>query len=237
MEFAMPNRHHVFARYSAMALGLPLIASLPMHDAGAARKQSASKNAEPAGTPMQSRRNSRSRSGADMNHRIAIALASALFAAASPAAGAQDAATMRHVNPQALPAAHGYSHVVVAPAGRLVAISGQVALDRNGKVVGAGDFEAQCTQVFENLKAALQSVELTFADVIRTDMYVTDLKREHLSTLREVRARYLPEDAPPASTLLQVEALFRPELMIEVSVVAVIPDRAAGPADATIATP
>lgn len=157
-----------------------------------------------------------------------------MLAAVPLTASAQDASATRHVNPPALPAARGYSHVVVAPAGRLVAISGQVALDKDGNVVGAGDFEAQCTQVFENLKAALQSVGLGFADVIRTDMYVTDLK--HLAALREVRSRYLPEDAPPASTLLQVEALFRPELMIEVSVEAVIPDRRPT-TDAAAATP
>jgi enamine deaminase RidA (YjgF/YER057c/UK114 family) len=170
----------------------------------------------------------------NMVSAIATALASAMLVAVPPAAAAQDVSAMRHVNPAALPAAHGYSHVVVAPQGRLVVISGQVALDKHGKLVGAGDFEAQCTQVFENLKAALESVGLGFSDVIRTDMYVTDL--QHLSVLREVRSRYLPDGAPPASTLLQVEALFRPELMIEVSVEAVLPDRAPSIEDATRGT-
>ncbi len=52
-------------------------------------------------------------------------------------------------------------------------------------------------------------------------MYVTDLS--HLAVLREVRARYLPADAPPASTLVQVVALYRPELMIEIAAEAVLP--------------
>jgi enamine deaminase RidA (YjgF/YER057c/UK114 family) len=54
-------------------------------------------------------------------------------------------------------------------------------------------------------------------------MYVTDLS--HLAILREVRARYLPTEAPPASTLVQVVALYRPELLIEIAAEAVLPDK------------
>ena len=76
-------------------------------------------------------------------------------------------------------------------------------------------------QVFENLRRALGSVGATFSDVVSTDMYLTDLS--HLQILREVRARYLPAQAPPASTLVQVVALYRPELMIEIAAEAVLP--------------
>lgn len=130
---------------------------------------------------------------------------------------------LRAINPPQLPPAHGYSHVVIAPPGRLVSISGQVAMDAQGKVVGAGDFRAQCVQVFENLRIALRSAGLDFNDVVRTDMYVTDLSQ--LAVLREVRARYLPAEAQATSTLLKVDGLFRPELMIEVAAEAVLPDR------------
>jgi enamine deaminase RidA (YjgF/YER057c/UK114 family) len=51
-----------------------------------------------------------------------------------------------------------------------------------------------------------------------------------LAILREVRARYLPTEAPPASTLVQVVALYRPELMIEIAAEAVLPDGEAGSA-------
>jgi len=125
------------------------------------------------------------------------------------------------INPAALPPSHGYSHVIVAPPGRMVSISGQVAMDRDGKVVGEGDFRAQCVQVFENLRVALDSAGLDFSDVVRTDMYVTDLR--HLDVLRDVRAQYLPADTPATSTLVKVDALFRPELMIEVAAEAVLP--------------
>jgi enamine deaminase RidA (YjgF/YER057c/UK114 family) len=124
-------------------------------------------------------------------------------------------------NPPGLPPAHGYSHVVIAPAGRMVSISGQVAMDREGRLVGKGDFRAQCVQVVENLRIALASAGLDFSDVVRTDMYVTDLGQ--LGVLREVRSHYLPADAPATSTLVKVDALFRPELMIEVAAEAVLP--------------
>ncbi|ODV18929.1 MAG: hypothetical protein ABT19_07070 [Rhodanobacter sp. SCN 68-63] len=100
------------------------------------------------------------------------------------------------------------------------------AMDAQGKVVGTGDFRAQCVQVFENLRIALRSAGLGFNDVVRTDMYVTDLSQ--LAVLREVRARYLPAQAQATSTLLKVDGLFRPELMIEVAAEAVLPDHRAG---------
>lgn len=141
-------------------------------------------------------------------------------------AGSAHAQTARQaINPPQLPPAHGYSHVVIAPPGRLVSISGQVAMDAQGKVVGTGDFRAQCVQVFENLRIALRSAGLDFNDVVRTDMYVTDLSQ--LAVLREVRARYLPAQAQATSTLLKVDGLFRPELMIEVAAEAMLPDQAA----------
>lgn len=138
------------------------------------------------------------------------------IATAAPAQGSRG-------NPATLPPARGYSHVVVAPEGRLVVISGQVALDAKGNLVGEGDFERQCVQVHENIQAALASLGLTYRDVIRTDLFITD--RKYLPILREVRARYLPADNPPASTLLVVNGLFRPELLVEVSVEAILPGR------------
>jgi enamine deaminase RidA (YjgF/YER057c/UK114 family) len=153
---------------------------------------------------------------------ICLALLGVFAALGAPSALHGQRATRRALNPPSLPPPLGYSHVVIAPAGRRVSISGQVAVDSLGAVVGAGDFRAQCVQVFENLERALRSVGVTFADVVSTNMYVTDLS--HLRTLREVRARYLPSEAPPASLLVQVVALYRPELMIEIAAEAVLPD-------------
>ena len=133
---------------------------------------------------------------------------------------AQDRLTL---SPPELPAANGYSHVVVAPQGRRVVISGQVSLDSHGNLIGKDDFEKQCIQVHENITKALAALGLTFDDVIRTDNYITD--RKYLPLLRKVRANYIYKDHPPASTLLVVDGLFLPELMVEVSVEAILPDR------------
>ncbi|MBX7061555.1 MAG: RidA family protein [Pyrinomonadaceae bacterium] len=152
---------------------------------------------------------------------MAITLCLIAFGFSASAFGQQKG--YRALNPKTLPPAHGYSHVVVAPVGQLVVISGQVAMDSKGEIVGKGDFKAQCTQVFDNIREALASVGLTFKDVIRTDMFVTDMS--HLADLRECRTHYLPEKDPPAANLFQVVSLFRPELMIEVTVEAVIPQR------------
>jgi enamine deaminase RidA (YjgF/YER057c/UK114 family) len=151
--------------------------------------------------------------------RIYLALLAGFAALGGPGALYGQAGRREALNPPSLPPPRGYSHVVIA-SGRRVSISGQVAVDSLGAVVGVGDFRAQCVQVFENLRRALGSVGATFADVVSTNMYVTDLS--HLAVLREVRARYLPADAPPASTLVQVVALYRPELMIEIAAEAVL---------------
>lgn len=109
------------------------------------------------------------------------------------------------------------SHVVSA-SGRIVAVSGQVALDQEGRLVGEGDFEAQATQVFENLELALEAGGATFADVIRLNSYLSDIT--NLGRLRDVRVRYLGEPFPAATA---VEArLAMPELLIEIEALAVV---------------
>ncbi|MBB6099149.1 enamine deaminase RidA (YjgF/YER057c/UK114 family) [Deinobacterium chartae] len=128
---------------------------------------------------------------------------------------------LRFVNPPALGQAPGYTHVVEASGGRSVYISGQVALDGQGQVVGPGDWTAQTERVFENLRTALESVGLDFGSVVKLTLFLTDF--DHISAVREVRDRYVNTAAPPASSAVQVVRLFRPELLIEVEAVAVAP--------------
>ncbi|HEY9015300.1 MAG TPA: RidA family protein [Gemmatimonadales bacterium] len=137
---------------------------------------------------------------------------------APAAAEAQDS---RYINPPTLVKPNGYTHVVLAPDGRTAYIAGQVALDSTGQLVGAKNFEAQARQVFENLRRALASVDGSFDDVVKTTTFVTDAK--HVPALRELRARYLGAVHPPANTLVIVSALARPELLIEIEAVAVVP--------------
>lgn len=126
---------------------------------------------------------------------------------------------VRFLNPATLSMPPGYTHVVEVRGGRTIYISGQVPLDKAGNVVGAGDFAAQTTQVFENLKLALAAVGATFDNVVKNNMYVTDMSQ--IQVLREIRLRYYGTNAP-ASTLVEIGKLARPEFMIEIEVIAVI---------------
>jgi 2-iminobutanoate/2-iminopropanoate deaminase len=125
-------------------------------------------------------------------------------------------ARLRHLNPAALSTPTGYTHVVAPQRGRLVFIAGQVSADKTGNVVGKGDFKAQSKQVFENLKAAVEAAGGTMAGVAKINVYVTDLTQ--LAGLREVRQQYFTTN-PPASTLIQVVALARPEYLLEIEAI------------------
>jgi 2-iminobutanoate/2-iminopropanoate deaminase len=126
-----------------------------------------------------------------------------------------------YINPAGLVRPTGYTHVVVAADRRTVYIAGQVAFDSTGKVVGAGDFKAQGEQVFANLRRALASVGASFADLVKTTTLITDLK--NVPALRDIRGRYLDPAHPPANTLI-VATLVRPEFLLEIEGVAVLPE-------------
>lgn len=146
--------------------------------------------------------------------RMPVAL-SLLWTAAAVAADAP----VQHINPPALSAPHGYSHVVVVRSGRTIYLAGQVPLDRNGALVGAGDLAAQTRQVFENMKAALSAAGASYADVVDMTTYLTDVSQ--IDAYRKVRDQYM--SAPlPAASLVEVKSLFRKDVMIEISAVAVV---------------
>lgn len=122
-------------------------------------------------------------------------------------------------NPDTLFPPPGYSQVVEVTGGKLVFVAGQVALDKAGSLVGAGNFALQADQVFRNLRAAIESRGGALKDIIKFTIFVTDVA--HLPTLREVRDRHIADvKNPPASTLVQVLALFRPEFLIEIEAAA-----------------
>jgi len=116
----------------------------------------------------------------------------------------------------------GYSHVVEVRGGRTLYVSGQIALDRDGKLVGEVGFGAQVVQVFENLKSRLEEGGATFKDVVKLNYYLTD--GSALPTLRDIRNRYLNVEQPPASTLVVVKQLFREDFLVEIEAVAVVGD-------------
>jgi reactive intermediate/imine deaminase len=132
-------------------------------------------------------------------------------------------AQVKRTNPPTLSAPTGYTHIVeVTGPNKTIYISGQIAYDKDGKLVGAGDMQAQAEQIFKNLEAALTAAGAKFSDVVKMNSYITDMSR--IQAVRDVRARYF-KDSLPASTFVQVAGLVRPDLLLEVEVVAVLPAR------------
>jgi enamine deaminase RidA (YjgF/YER057c/UK114 family) len=130
----------------------------------------------------------------------------------------------RFLNPPTLYKPPGYSHVVeVRGPGRIVYIAGQLGLDVQGKLVGApGDFRAQATQAFENLRFALEAVGAGFGDIVKLNNYLTDMS--HLPILREVRDRYVNVSAPPASTTIEISKFALEGALFEVEAVVMLAD-------------
>src|SRR3954465_14829457 len=86
-------------------------------------------------------------------------------------------AQVKRTNPPALSAPTGYTHIVeVTGPNRTIYVSGQIAFDKDGKVVGApGDMKAQAEQVFRNLETALTAAGATFSDVVKMNSYITHI--------------------------------------------------------------
>ena len=76
------------------------------------------------------------------------------------------------INPKALLSPPGYSHVAKVNKGTIVYLAGQVPCDASGKLVGAGDVEAQAEQVFRNIKAAVEAAGGTMADIVKLNIYI-----------------------------------------------------------------
>jgi 2-iminobutanoate/2-iminopropanoate deaminase len=111
-----------------------------------------------------------------------------------------------------------YTHVVVAETQSLIFISGQLARDKSGSIVGPRDMRTQIRQVGENLRAALEAADASLADLVKTTTFVTDIDEffRHV----DIRHDYLGV-ALPASTTVEVRRLSHPDLMVEIEAIAV----------------
>jgi len=124
------------------------------------------------------------------------------------------------------PVSH-FTHVVRAD--RLVFVSGCVATDGNGRVVGGNDVVAQTRQTLENIKRCLAAAGATFADVCKVTVFLRNIgDREKVNT---VRKEYFGAHRP-ASTLVEISRLVRDDYLIEIEATAVIPERRSAPSRA-----
>jgi enamine deaminase RidA (YjgF/YER057c/UK114 family) len=131
--------------------------------------------------------------------------------------------SVRYINPPAIAKPPGYTHVVeVNGPVRTIYIAGQLGYDGTGKQ--GADFREQATLVYENLKAAVESVGGKMENIVKLNAFLTDI-RTQLPIYREVRDKFVNVAAPPASTTLEVSKLAREGALLEVEAVAVLPAR------------
>ena len=124
-------------------------------------------------------------------------------------------------NPDGLPVPRGsYSLVNVAQPGRMVFIAGQTASDHDGKVVGLGDAKAQTRFILGKIQRAVEAAGGTINDVVALNVFTTDVRNHR--DINETRREVLGSNFP-TSTMVQVVALARPELLLEINAIAVIP--------------
>ena len=120
--------------------------------------------------------------------------------------------------PEAKPVAN-YKMATRMEGGRLLYISGQVAWDASGNIVGKGDVRAQARQTFENLRGVLQAAGGGLSSLMKITTYIT--KIEDFPAVAEARSAVFSGELP-ASTLIVVKSLFHPDFLIEVEGVAAV---------------
>jgi len=144
---------------------------------------------------------------------------SVTFLLAVLCASSVSAQQIERKNPEGMTQPTGYHHLVKA--GNLMFIAGQVALDGEGNVVGEGDMVAQVRQVLENMKSVLASEGADFSNVVKINIFTTDIDR--FRDAADVRGEYFRGN-PPASTLVQIVRLARPVFLVEIEAIAIAPE-------------
>jgi len=112
-----------------------------------------------------------------------------------------------------------YSPAVAVSAGTILFISGQVAFDLDGNVIGKGDVVAQARKIFENIGAILKKAGADFGNIVKTNYYITDVSE--FSKVAGLRSEYF-KGFFPASTMVEVKGLVHKDLMLEIEAIAVV---------------
>jgi reactive intermediate/imine deaminase len=124
------------------------------------------------------------------------------------------------LNPEKVHRRPNYNQGILVTPGKLLFIAGQTAVDAKGNIVGKDNIEAQAKQVYENIKAILDEAGGSFDDIVKTTIYITDIKNRE--GLHKIRKQYFTGDQA-TSTLLVIKGLAREEFLMEVEAIAVIP--------------
>lgn len=129
------------------------------------------------------------------------------------------------INPSTVSTPKGYSHAAEIDLGKskMLLLSGQVALDVDGNVVGEKDFEQQTEQIFKNIKAIVEHSGGSMNDLVKITIYLRNVS--NIIKFREIRDKYINVNSPPASTLVEITDLARDEFLLEIEATAVIPKK------------
>ena len=130
--------------------------------------------------------------------------------------------SVEYINPEgACPAQGLYSHVTRVPAGTLLFVAGQLAVDRDGNIAGKGDFDRQFHQIFENMAAVLEGVGAGFDDIAKFTTYL--VHSQDIEKFMRLRAATFPKlfasPSYPPNTLLIIDRLVKEEFLLEVEAV------------------
>jgi enamine deaminase RidA (YjgF/YER057c/UK114 family) len=115
----------------------------------------------------------------------------------------------------------GFSHVVAAEGKRLIFCSGQAAQDKNGAVIGKNDFGEQIRKSMDNIETALAEAGSSLDDICRLKLYIVNLTPDKLGIITQEMGKSFDVNNLPANTLIGVQALADPDLLVEIEVTAV----------------
>ena len=127
--------------------------------------------------------------------------------------------TIKRSNPQSLWQPPHYTQIVGVTDRTVYFCAGQVAYDTEGQLVGGADFRAQALQVFTNIQNILDELNAEWSDVIKITTYIVNYNAGHRSALMDIVGQFVGDAPRPASTLLGVQSLALPEILIEVDVI------------------
>ncbi|KFK95698.1 MULTISPECIES: RidA family protein [unclassified Serratia (in: enterobacteria)] len=128
----------------------------------------------------------------------------------------------RVINPETMypSVPFGFSHAVEQQPGRTLHLSGQVAWNANGELVGGQDLIAQTRQALANLKEVLRAAGATPADVVRLRTYVVNHSPQNLAAVCAQISEFYEGAEPAANSFIGVQTLALPEFLIEIEATA-----------------
>ena len=134
-----------------------------------------------------------------------------------------DSSIVKFINPPSSSGPKSYSQAVTIDLGncKMVIISGQVALDDQGNLIGKGDMAKQTEQVFLNIKKIVTDLGGTMDNIVKTGIFMVDASQ--VQAFRDTRNKFINLKTPPCSTLIHVNKLFSDDILLEIEATAIIP--------------